>query len=136
MELTAIAREVFLQDRYATEATGIHIAYAGDHESECTLELDDRHCNARGAAMGGVLYTLADFASAVAANSDDLEEGTLHWVSLDASIHYLAPAVGRKLVAGCKPLKTGRTTSLYQTTIQNPDNGKVVAIVETTMVRV
>ena len=33
MDLTAIAREVFLKDRFATEATGINIAHAGVHES-------------------------------------------------------------------------------------------------------
>lgn len=135
MDLTDIAREIFQYDRYATETTGIHIDHAGDHVARCTLELTDRHRNARGVAMGGVMFTLADFASAVAANSDDLANNTLHWVSLDASIHYLSPALGDRLVAECKPLKTGRTTALYQTTISSPDNGKVIAIVETTMMR-
>ncbi len=136
MDLTAIAREVFLKDRFATEATGINIAHAGVHESICTLDLTDRHRNARGAAMGGVMYTLADFAAAVAANSDVLEGGVLHWVSLDASIHYLSPALGNRLKATCKPLKTGRTTALYQTIVSDADSDRNIAIVETTMVRI
>ena len=136
MDNTALAREIFLHDTYATDTTGISIAHAGEHEAECHLTLDARHRNARGAAMGGALYTLADFSAAVAANSAELAEGELRWVSLDASIHYLAPATGTHLTARCEALKPGRTTSLYQTTISDTDSGKKVAIAETTMVRI
>lgn len=135
-DLTVQAQEVFASDRYATETTGIVIEHVGDHEAVCTLEVTEQHCNARHVAMGGVLFTLADFAAAVAANSDCLEEGRLRWVSLDATIHYLSPALtGSHLKTTCKPLKQGRTTALYQTTIDSLDNGnKTIAIVETTMI--
>lgn len=136
-DTTARARAVFAADRYATELTGIEIASAGDHEATCTLTLAARHCNARGVAMGGALYTLADFAAAIAANSDCLGSGDLHWVSLDATAHYLSPApLGARLAARSHALKHGRTTALYQTIIESLDNGKTVAIVETTMVYV
>ena len=136
-DMTAKAREVFAADRYATELTGIDIASAGDHEATCTLTLAAKHCNARGVAMGGALYTLADFAAAIAANSDCLGSGDLHWVSLDATAHYLSPApLGARLTAHSHALKHGRTTALYQTIIESLDNGKTVAIVETTMVYV
>ena len=82
--------------------------------------------------MGGVLFTLADFCSAVAANSDTLDE--LHWVSLDSSIHFLAPAAGDSLTAATTPVKRGRTTALYQTAV-NCD-GKQAAVIMTTMMRV
>lgn len=136
MDYTTLAREIFAHDRFATEAAGIGISHVGDHTADCVLALDARHRNARGAAMGGALFTLADFAAAVAANSDCLEDGTLHWVSLDATIHYLSPALGDSLTAVCTPLKLGRATALYQTTIESPDNGKKIAIVETTMIYV
>jgi acyl-CoA thioesterase len=136
-DMTAKAREVFAADRYATELTDIEIASAGDHEASCTLTLAARHCNARGVAMGGALYTLADFAAAIAANSDCLGSGDLHWVSLDATAHYLSPApLGARLAARSHALKHGRSTALYQTIIESLDNGKTVAIVETTMVYV
>lgn len=83
MDLTDIARSVFSDDRFATEATGIVIDHLDSHTAQCSLSLDGRHRNARGVAMGGVLFTLADFATAVAANSDCLSDGgDLHWVSL------------------------------------------------------
>ena len=136
-DMTARARTVFAADRYATELTGIEIASAGDHEATCTLTLATRHCNARGVAMGGALYTLADFAAAIAANSDCLGSGDLHWVSLDATAHYLSPApLGARLAARSHALKHGRSTAPYQTIIESLDNGKTVAIVETTMVYV
>ena len=133
MDLTDKARKVFASDSYA-RLTGVEIVSVGDGEVVCSLALDERHRNARGVAMGGVLFTLADFAAAVAANSDTLEE--LQWVSLDSSIHFLAPATGDSLKATCKALKQGRATALYQTIIESLDNGRRVAIVETSMIRV
>lgn len=126
--LTEKARKVFAGDRYAA-LTGITIDAAGSDEATCSLTLDDHHLNARGVAMGGVLFTLADFAAAVAASKD------LCWVSLDSSIHFLAPATGSGLTAHCIALKKGRTTALYQTTVRRSDDGKTVAIAETTMIR-
>ncbi|MBQ8703488.1 MAG: PaaI family thioesterase [Bacteroidales bacterium] len=126
--MTEKAREVFASDRYAA-LTGIVIDAVGTDEATCSLTLDERHLNARGVAMGGVLFTLADFAAAVAANRE------LCWVSLDSSIHFLAPATGNGLTAHCIALKKGRTTALFQTTITRSDNGKTVAIAETTMIK-
>lgn len=128
------AREVFGADNYAA-LTGVEIISAGGHEAVCTLTLDRRHSNARGVTMGGVLFTMADFAAAVAANTD--AEVELNWVSLNGNIHYLAPAKeGVTLTAHSQPLKIGRATALYQTEIKSLDDGKAVAIVETTMMHV
>ena len=135
MNLTEQARKIFATDRYATELTGIEIASVGNHEATCTLTVGRDHSNARGVAMGGALYTLADFAAAIAANSDCIDDGNLHWVSLDATAHYLAPAPsGNSVKASCHALKHGRSTALYQTIIESLDNGKTLAIVETTMI--
>lgn len=128
-------RRVFAADRYATELSGIEITEVGDHTATCRLDLDDRHRNARGSAMGGVLFTLADFAAAVAANTGCIAHGEeLQWVSLDATIHYLAPAIGKTLTASCTPVKAGRTTTLLQTTITC--DTKQVAVVSTTMIHI
>ena len=136
-DTTTKASEVFAADRYAMELTGIEIASVGEHEATCTLTLAAKHCNARGVAMGGALYTLADFAAAIATNSDCLDDENLHWVSLDATAHYLAPVpMGTTVKATCRALKHGRSTALYKTIIESLGNGKTIAIVETTMVYV
>lgn len=133
MNLIEKAQGTFGADRFAA-LTGIAIETVSSHEATCRLALDERHLNARGAAMGGVLFTLADFAAAVAANSDTPDD--LHWVSLDSNIHFLAPATGGVLEAHSTVLKAGRTTALYQTKIKSLDNGKLVTVVETTMIYV
>lgn len=135
MDNADMARRIFASDRYATEVTGIVIDGVGEHASCCTLKVDDRHRNARGVVMGGALYTLADFAAAVAANTDCLADGVLHWVSLDSTAHFLSPATGSRLCANCTALKTGRSTALYQTEIKDVDSGKLVAIVDVTMIK-
>ena len=129
-----LARHIFCNDHYATDTTGIAINAVDDHTATCSLTIDERHCNARHSAMGGVLFTLADFATAIAANSDCLESGNLQWVSLNANVHFLAPARhGATLQARCTPLKMGRTIALFQTRIESLDDGHCCAIVETTM---
>lgn len=133
--LTSLARETFSDDRYATSLTGIAIASVSDHTAECTLAIARHHLNARGVVMGGVIFTLADFAAAIAANTDSLSAGKpLAWVSLDATIHYLAPASGSSLKAVCSAMKHGRTTALYLTDIYCDD--RRVAVVDTTMIHV
>ncbi len=141
MTLTDIARQVFIKDRFALH-TGIEITNVEPHNATCSLQLDQRHRNARGAVMGGVMFTLADFAAAVAANSDSLTAENvdtntpteLHWVSLNANIHWLASATGDKLTASSQPIKHGRSTAVYHTVISSGD--RIVATVDTTMMHV
>lgn len=129
------ARHIFANDRYATQTTGINIEAVADHSATCLLTITPDHCNARHMAMGGVLYTLADFAAAIAANTDCLESEVLQWVSLNATAHFLAPvACHTPLQAHCTSLKQGRTTALYQTRIEDTHSGRCVAIVESTMI--
>ena len=59
--------DLFSKDRFATD-NGAVIAEVDDHYAKCILQLEDRHRNAMGAVMGGVYFTLADFAFAVASN--------------------------------------------------------------------
>lgn len=84
--------------------------------------------------MGGVLFTMADFGAAIAANTDCLDGGNLGWVSLNGVIHYLSTTRGERLVSETRCVKLGRTTALYRTSILDGD--RLVAEVETTMVRV
>ena len=75
--------KLFENDRFATE-NGAVIEEVEEHYAKCSLKLGSRHRNAMGAVMGGVYFTLADFAFAVAANWQGT--GT---VSLHSDIAYL-----------------------------------------------
>lgn len=86
-------KKMFEKDRFATES-GAVIEEVGDLYAKCSLKLEDWHKNALGAVMGGVSFTLADFAFAVAANWQS--PGV---VSLSSNIVFLGTARGKILTA-------------------------------------
>ena len=116
--------DLFSKDRFATE-NGAVIEEVDDHYAKCSLRLDSRHRNAMGAVMGGVYFTLADFAFAVAANWQEV--GT---VSLNSSIAYLGAAKGDSLTAEAVCVKNGRTTSYYRIEVKD-ELGNLAAAVDT-----
>ncbi len=104
-------QKLFAGDKFATEAAAAVITEAGVRHAKTEMELAPVHLNARGAVMGGALFTLADFTAAVAAEGYKAE---LDSVSLDANITYFAPAKGKKIIAEATCIKAGRTTSYYE----------------------
>lgn len=117
------ARSFFIKDTYAMVTTGIEIDEVGEHYAKCSLKLDDRHCNATGHVMGGVLFTLADFVFAVATN---FRQPTT--VTTVSQISYLGTAKGDILYGESRMLKDGRRNCFYQ--IDITDNmGTQVAVV-------
>ncbi len=133
MDLTPIAQKIFANDFYATQATGIHIEYVDEDTTVCTLQIDNRHLNAKGSVMGGVIFTLADFSFAIAANSHILAEQqeSLQWVSSSSTINFLSSPKGHSLKATTIRIKQGRTQSLYQISITDSSN-RQIALVTTT----
>ena len=117
------ARAVFQKTAYATEVTGCVIEAVGDARATCSLTLTDAHKNGLGIPMGGAVFTLADFAFAVASNFDrDV------YLSSGAEIRFLAPAKGRVLTAEAVPVHLGRRTCLYEVTVRD-ELGTLAALV-------
>ncbi len=102
-------RACFAGDRYATETTGVFIQEAAPGRAVCTLPLRPALLNANHTPMGGAIFTLADFAFAVAVNGHSQRVT----VSQHASITFLSPAKGQTLIATASCLKAGRRTCLY-----------------------
>ncbi len=121
------AREFFKDDLYATDTTGIVLEAVGENYAKCSLELNDKHNNAVGHPMGGVIYTLADFTFAVSTNFDK-DSVTVTTV---AQICYLNPVKGRVLYGESRLIKDGRSTCFYEITITD-DLGTKVAVVTAT----
>lgn len=119
------AREFFAKDRYAVATTGIEIEEIGERYAKCSLKLDERHMNAVGHVMGGVMYTLADFVFAVATNSD--EAVTVTTVS---QISYLGVPKGKILYGESRLLKDGRRNCFYEIHITD-ELGTPVAVAAT-----
>ncbi len=126
MDYLEHARSVFAADRFATEVTGIVIEAVDRDYARCSLQLTPAHMNAAGVAMGGAIYTLADFTFAVASNSE-----AMNTLSLNANITYLSPATGGKLTAESNCVRSGRNTCYFVIDVTD-ESGRLVASMTTT----
>ena len=117
---------LFEKDRFATES-GAVIDEVDDHYAKCSLKIEDRHRNAMGAVMGGVYFTLADFALAVAGNWQEMGS-----VSLSSEITYLTAAKGEKLTAEAVCIKNGRKTGYYRIDVRDEYGNLAAAVTPTT----
>ena len=118
-------RKIFEGDRFATE-NGAVIEEFGENSATCSLMITDSHRNAMGAVMGGVYFTLADFAFAVAANWKNMG-----CVSLRSDISFLGAAKGKKLIARAICIKDGKSTACYRVDVTD-DLGNLAATVTIT----
>ena len=114
-------RAYFGADNYASEQ-GIVIDDVFDGGAQCSVVLEKRHMNSQNIAQGGLIFTLADFAFGVAANT--AQKGA---VTLNASIQYMQPGVGNKLIAVAKQLHKGKKTGVYEVLVKN-DAGVSIAL--------
>jgi len=108
-------RACFAGDRFASECLGAVIEVAEPNHAVISMELHSEHCNALGNPMGGAIFTLADFAFAVAANGHSQRVT----VSQNADIHFLSTAAGKQLRAEAVCIRAGRTTSLYTVNVHD-----------------
>ncbi len=121
------AREEFSKDLYATKLSGIKIDEIGEDFARCSMDLTPDHLNAYGGVMGGAIYTLADFAFAVASNfGKDVAS-----VSADGHASFLNPAKGKTLTAEAKLLKDGKRNCFYQVDVRD-ELGTYIAVVSFT----
>ena len=114
------AREFFYKDKFAV-SSGVTLDELSDDEAICSLNVSDNHKNAYGGVMGGVIFTLADFAFAVLSNQ--IHQPT---VAQQVDIHYLSSPKGDKLIAKATCRKNGRTSSIINVDISD-DVGRDVA---------
>lgn len=114
------AREVFKKDRFAT-SNGMQIDELGENSCVCSMTITEDHRNAYGGVMGGVIFTLADFALAVTSNQ-------IHSLSVaqQVGIYYLNAPKGNRLTARSECIKNGRTTTVISVDVTD-DTGRLVA---------
>lgn len=126
MDYLKEAREYFSNDRYATKTTGITIDEAEPEYAVCSLTVEDKHLNAMNNVMGGVIFTLADFAFGVASNV-----GQEPAVSLTASIVYTGVCKGKRLIAKAECEKNGRRVCTYTVHIEDEFGTKIAVMTAT-----
>lgn len=117
-------REFFAKDRFATE-NGTVIEAVGKNTATVSMHIKSHHRNAAGTVMGGAIFTLADFAFAVASNHEKI--GT---VSLNANITFLRASKGDKLIATAECVRDGRTTCYYRVSVTD-NTGVLIAEITT-----
>ena len=119
------AREFFKGDKFATNL-GITLDKLDEDTCQCSLELNEGHRNAVGGVMGGVMFTLADFAFAVLSNQ--LHKPT---VAQQVSINYLSAPKGEKLIANAICKKNGRSSSIINVDVVDDTGREVVQFIGT-----
>lgn len=125
-ELLEEAKSIFYGDKYASQVTGIEILDADVGYSKVGLKLDSRHMNAVGHVMGGVYFTIADYAFAIASNFRQSPT-----VTQTSQIVFLSPVKGDMLFAEAMQIRSGRTTCFYKI-ILTDSTGEQIAYVTTT----
>ena len=116
----AEARSFFEGDRFAA-VNGMVIESLEDDRCVCSMEIRDDHKNAVGGVMGGVIFTLADFAFAVASNN--MHRTT---VAQQVSINFLSGTKGTRLIAEAVCRKSGKTTCVFNIDVKD-DLGRDIA---------
>jgi 1,4-dihydroxy-2-naphthoyl-CoA hydrolase len=114
-------------------ALGISVTSLAPKKVTGEMKITPTHMNANGRVNGGAIMTFADVLGAVGAVANrppGYRGGTI-----ESKTNFFAAGVGPMLSAVCVPLHIGRTTSVWQTTIRNPD-GAMVAMVTQTQIAV
>lgn len=120
--------DFFGHDRFA-EHVGCRIVEGSVGHGVAELAIEDHHRNALGNVMGGAIFTLADFALALASNI-----GVAPSVSVSSAVDYMSASRGTRLIATCNVDKSGRHLGFYTTDVTD-DTGRRIARVTTTVYR-
>lgn len=116
----------FANDLFATQACNCRIVEAAHGHAVTELTIEAHHRNAMGGVMGGAIFTLADYALAVACNV-----GENPTVSVSNTIEFLSAARGERLTATCEADKSGRSLGFYTVDVRDELGTKVARMTAT-----
>ena len=114
-------KEFFLKDKFALQ-TGIELLEAGNGYAKASMEITPQHLNGGGVCQGGAIFTLADFAFAVACNSHGK-----FTVSINSSINIFKSEKQGKLYAEAQELFNHSRLSNCEVKVTN-ENGELIAL--------
>lgn len=108
-------------DLFARHA-GIELVEVGPGRAKASMKIEQFHFNAAGTVHGGAIFTLADFAFAVASNS----HGTIA-MGINTSVSFVKTALKGTLYAEAAEQSNGPKLASYSVMITD-DAGDIVAI--------
>lgn len=114
-------KQFFSKDEFA-RFVGCAVIEAGEGRAKVRMEIGPHHLNGGGLLHGGAVFTAADLAGAVAANS----HGRFA-VALSCTVTYMKPAKGRAVVATAREISRSRRIGTYVIDVIDEDSGEPVA---------
>lgn len=108
-------------DRFARHS-GIELVEVGPGRAKARMKIEPFHFNIAGTVHGGAIFTLADFAFAVASNS----HGTLA-MGINTTVSFVKAALAGTLYADAMELSRNAKLATYSVLITD-DAGDTVAI--------
>lgn len=113
-------KEYFKNDRYAA-LTGVEIVETAPGYCKTKLKIEDKHLNAANVIQGGAIFTLADFAFAVASNS----RGQLA-LAINVNISFIKGKSEGTLYATATELTDPKRVGAYDVLVTD-ENDEIVA---------
>lgn len=121
-DLRAVA-EFMRGDKFA-QSLGIELLEMRPGYARAAMTLAPHMVNGHGLPHGGAIFSLADFAFAVACNSHGQTA-----LALSMDIHYLSVApVGGRLIAEAEEVSLSRRTGLYRMTVSTADGRRIAEL--------
>ena len=108
---------------------GITLDEIGPGYAKTSMDIKPHHLNGAGVIQGGVLFTLADYALASAANSREKLS-----VSIETSMSFIKGISTGKVFAVAKEVSCGRTLARYDVPVTTED-GTLIALLHGTVYR-
>jgi len=113
----------------AAKALGLRLTEIRPNILTAQMKLARKHLNHNGRVNGGVIMAFADFIGAI--GSAIHRPAGSRGGTLESKTNFFAAGTGPHITGICIPLHIGRTTSVWQTTVQNVE-GRTIAIVTQT----
>jgi acyl-CoA thioesterase len=113
-------KEFFKNDRYAA-LTGVEIVEVSPGYCKASMVIEDKHLNAANVVQGGAIFTLADFAFALASNS----HGQLA-LAINVNISFLKGKSSGTLYATANEVADPKRIGVYDVKVTD-ENDEMVA---------
>jgi len=115
----------------AARNLGLRISTLAARNIVAQMPLKPRHLNHNGRVNGGVIMAFADLLGAIGAAMH--RPAGYRGGTLESKTNFFGAGKNEKLVGRCVPLHIGRTTSVWQTRVEDGEGRMVAMVTQTQM---
>lgn len=102
------------RDNHFLQSSSMYVTEIDRGYAKVEMDIDQRILNIYNKVHGGAIFSLADTAAGAASFTSGRES-----VTQNASINFIKPGVGGKLIAVASEISAGQTTGVYEVFIFN-----------------